>query len=156
VKLKSYAAAPADCAAYGPLKAGDGREVTLAQVSVKPNGAVIARIDGVDDRDSAEALKGLRLYVDRSALPAPEDDEFYHADLIGLAVETVAGEPLGVVRAAHDFGAGELLEVADAPKVRGGPILMIPFTKACVPIVDVAGGRVVVDPPAGLLKDAPE
>lgn len=156
VKLKSYTADPADCAAYGPLTAADGRTVAISHVSVKPNGAVIARIDGVDDRDAAEALKGLRLHVDRAALPAADEDEFYHADLIGLGVETVAGERIGVVRALHDFGAGDLLEIAEVPKARGGPTVMAPFTKAAVPVVDIAGGRVVIDPPAGLFKDAPE
>ena len=99
-----------------------------------------------------EALNGLDLYVERSALPAPEEDEFYHADLIGLTAETEAGEPLGTIVAVHDFGAGDLLDIAP-PR---GPSRLVPFTKAVVPVVDLAGGRVVVALPAEIDEEAPD
>ena len=109
---------------------------------------MLAALDGVADRNAAEALKGLRLYVGRDALPALAEDEFYHADLIGLAVEQVGGERLGTVKAVHDFGAGDVLEVT---REEGGSVFL-PFTMAVVPVVDIAGGRLVADPPAELLE----
>jgi len=101
---------------------------------------VVARIDGVDDRDAAAALRGTKLYLDRAALPEPEAEEFYHADLIGLACETPDGKSLGKVKAIHDFGAGDVIEI-------DGFDAMIPFTQAVVPEVDIAGHRLVVIPP---------
>ncbi|MGH7028795.1 MAG: ribosome maturation factor RimM, partial [Stellaceae bacterium] len=114
-------------------------------------GVLIATVSGVDDRDRAEALRGLRLYLPRAALPPPGEDEYYHADLIGLTAALADGGVLGRVSAVHDFGAGDTLEIT-RPK---GPPLMVPFTKAVVPIVDLAAGRVVLDPPPGLMDVAP-
>jgi 16S rRNA processing protein RimM len=106
-------------------------------------GAVTARLSGIADRSAAEALKGLRLYVPRSALPATEAEEFYHADLIGLRAELRDGRAAGRVTAVHDHGAGTYLEIAGA----GGRPLILPFTRRAAPVVDLAGGRLVIDPP---------
>jgi 16S rRNA processing protein RimM len=112
---------------------------------------VIAAVDGVADRDAAEALRGVRLYVERSALPPPEEDEFYHADLVGMAAVEADGTPFGRVVAVHDFGAGDSLEIE---RPEGGTIL-VPFSRAAVPVVDVAARRLVIDPPEGLFDNRP-
>lgn len=106
-------------------------------------GAVLARVEGIDDRDAAEALKGTRLYVPRSALPPPEEDEFYHADLLGLRAVRPDGSDFGMVTAVHEIAGGEALEIEP---VDGGQPVLVPFTREEVPEVDIAGGRVVVDP----------
>lgn len=148
VKVKPFTGNPDDVAAYGAVEDERGdRRFTLA-IAGRHKDTVIARFDGVTDRDAAEALRGTRLYVARSMLPAPEDGEFYHADLIGLAVVGVGGESLGRVTALHDFGAGDLIEYVGGD----GKARMLPFTEAAVPEVDVAGGRIVVDPPEGLAE----
>lgn len=158
LRIRSFTGEPAAIFGYGALlgKRRDteaGRSLTLRPVGTakggKPKGdVVLATLDGVADRTAAEALKGLRLYVSRDALPALEEDEFYHADLIGLVVDQVAGGRLGTVKAVHDFGAGDVLEVT---REEGGTVFL-PFTMAVVPVVDIAGGRLVADPPAALLE----
>src|SRR5262249_36916940 len=115
-------------------------------------GFFVVRLEGIADRNAAEALRNVELYVARGRLPAPDDEEFYHADLIGLAVVDMAGTTLGTVIALHNFGAGDLIELERAG---GGATVMLPFTQAVVPTIDIAGGRIVVDPPAGAF-DAPE
>jgi 16S rRNA processing protein RimM len=151
VRIKSFTADPADVAAYGPLTDESGaRRFRLAVVG-QSKGVVIARIDGVADRNAAEALRGVRLYVERSALPPPEEDEFYHADLVGMAAVQADGAPFGQVVAVHDFGAGDSLEIE---RPEGGTILL-PFSRAAVPVVDVAARRLVVDPPEGLFDNRP-
>ena len=149
VRIRAHTADPLDVAAYGPVTAEPGgRTLKLdAQREVK-GGVVIARIPGVSDRNAAEAMKGLRLYVPRSALPAPEEEEFYHADIEGLRADLVQGGELGRVRRVVNYGAGDMLEI---DRERG--TVLVPFTRAVVPVVDVAGGRVVVDPPEGLLSE---
>ena len=112
-------------------------------------GAVLARFSGIADREAAEALKGVRLYVSRQALPATNEDEFYHADLVGLPVDTKDGARLGTVAAVHNFGAGDIIEVRDE---KGGELLL-PFSDPVFPVVDIKGGRLVADPPAELLED---
>jgi 16S rRNA processing protein RimM len=146
VRLKSFTADPAAVAAYGPLESEDGARRFRVLGARPARDALIARLEGIADRDAAEALRGLRLYVSRERLPPPAEDEFYHADLIGLAVVDTAGRPLGTVTAVQNFGAGDLIEVAPA---EGGPGVLVPFTKAAVPHVDIAGGRLVADPPEG-------
>jgi 16S rRNA processing protein RimM len=116
---------------------------------VVKGGVVIMRAPGVKDRTAAERLKGTKLYLDRAQLPAPEPDEFYHADLIGLRVELRSGERLGVVTAVQDYGAGPILEVGNG---RGS--VLIPFTRAVVPEVDLEGGRLVAEPLPGLIPPA--
>lgn len=143
VRIKAFAERPDDLGAYGPLETEDGAASYLVERLRPAKGVVIARLAGIADRNAAEALKGTRLYVGRDALPEPEEEEWYHADLIGLAVETVDGRRLGTVAAIHDFGAGDLVEVACED---GGPTEMIPFTREQVPVVDVAAGRLVVVP----------
>jgi 16S rRNA processing protein RimM len=152
VRIKSFTDEPNAIADYGALEDESGaKHFTLRVIgTAKGDGMVIAALSGVADRDQAEALRGLRLYAPRAALPPTEEDEFYHADLVGLAAMLDSGDPLGHVVAVHDFGAGDMLEIARA---KGQPVL-VPFTRAAVPVVDIAGGRVVVAPPAGLL-DAP-
>ena len=142
VKVTSHTADPADLTAYGPLSDADGRELTLRW---KADGiAEITRhIDGVavklTDRAQAEKLTNTRLFIDRTALPPAEDDEYYLADLIGLSAVDPAGQPLGTVSVVHDYGAGASFEI-----IGTGSPLLIPFTEACVPTVDIAAGRVVV------------
>jgi len=146
VRLKSFTADPAAIATYGPLAASDGRSVVLASVRQAPGGApdlLIARVAGVATREAAEALNRVRLSVARDKLGPPEEDEFFAADLIGLAAETPQGEALGTVVAVPDFGGGDLLEIAPAR----GPSALVPFTKAFVPAVDLGARRVVVDAP---------
>jgi 16S rRNA processing protein RimM len=152
VRLASYTADPLDVAKYAPLTAPDGRVLKLATIRAAGGApaTVIARFAGVDDRTAAEALNGLELSVPRRALGETADDEFFHADLIGLAAITPDGAPLGTVIAVQNYGAGDLIEIAPA---RGNTIL-IPFTTAAVPEIDVAAGRLVVDPPPGLLEEA--
>jgi 16S rRNA processing protein RimM len=147
VRVKSFTAIPEDVAAYGPLQDEAGARRFALSLVGHAKGVVIGRIAGIEDRDAAERLKGTRLYVARSQLPAPEEDEFYHADLIGLAAELRDGTPFGTVRAVWDFGAGDSIEIA---RPDSGTI-MVPFTRAIVPLVDLAARRLVVDPPEGLL-----
>ncbi|MEM8986425.1 MAG: ribosome maturation factor RimM [Pseudomonadota bacterium] len=153
-RVKSFAAAPADVASYGPLTSEDGARVFTLQ-RLKPLKADIfaAQIPEIKTREEAEALKGTRLYVDRAVLPPPAEDEFYYEDLVGLAAESVDGAPLGRVRAVFDHGAGDLLELVDIPGVKGARLA--PFTKDGAPIVDIAGGRIVLNPPEGLF-DVPD
>lgn len=150
VRIKSFTDVPEDVAAYGPLSDDAGRRFCIRTTGCG-KGSVFARIDGVLDRTGAESLKGLRLYVPRAALPRPEDDEYYHADLIGLRAELAGGCTLGTVLAVHDAGAGASLEIVGPT---GSPV-MLPFTRRAVPEVDLAGGRLVVDPPDGVLGPAP-
>jgi len=145
VRIKSFTERPADVAAYGPLRDESGQRRFHLTVTGRAKGVVLASVEGIGDRDQAEALRGVRLYVERSALPEVETpEEFYHADLIGLGVENLEGYPLGRVRAVHNFGAGDVIEIEAAD----GVLLAVPFTKAAVPVVDLEAGRLVVDPPA--------
>jgi len=156
VRAKSFCADPLALGRYGPLQAEDGRrfEVLAARPLGPPEkGMVAVRFAGVSDRAAAEALNGLKLFVPRDALPPPEDEEdFYHADLLGLSVRDDQGREIGRVAALHDFGAGDVLEVAP----RAGGAVMIPFTRAAVPEVDVAGGFLRVDAIAAGLEEPPE
>ena len=149
VRIKSYAARPEDIGAYGAVSDEDGTRKFKVQVLGMARGAVLARLSGVADREAADALKGVRLYVPRKALPAPNEDEFYHADLVGLPVDTKDGARLGTVAAVHNFGAGDIIEVRDD---KGGELLL-PFTDPVIPVIDLKGGRIVADPPAALLED---
>jgi 16S rRNA processing protein RimM len=145
VRLRSFTAEPEAIAAYGPLETEDGR--TLEIESLRPaKDHFVATLSGIGDRDAAEKLASLRLYVPRERLPAlVETDEFYHADLIGLAVFNKAGEQLGTVLAIHNFGAGDLIEVRFAA---GGKTELVPFNEINVPSVDIAAGRIVIEPSA--------
>ncbi|MXP63587.1 16S rRNA processing protein RimM [Roseomonas sp. M0104] len=138
VRVQSFTAEPADIAAYGPLADERGKAFALQWLG---NG--LARIEGIADRDAAAKLTGTRLYLPREKLPQPEAEEFYLADLIGLAVRDAEGRVLGEVRTVDDFGAGAFLTVIDEQ----GRETLLPFTKAVVPVVDVAAGHVVVELP---------
>lgn len=144
VRIKSFTADAMALAEYGALSSEDGAH-NFEIESLRPSKEVlIGRLKGVADRDSAEALRNLPLYVPRDRLPAAEHDEFYHADLIGLAAVDADGTAIGTVAALHNFGGGDLIEIA--PEA-GGSSLLLPFTKAVVPEVDLAAGRVVIDLP---------
>ena len=147
LRIKPFTADPADLTSYGTLSTEAGTSWRLKGASVDGKGVVTAKIDGVEDRSQAEALKGAKLYIERGALPEADEDEFYIADLIGLAAVTPDGKPLGTIKAVHNFGAGEIVEVSGEQ----GEIL-VPFTLKAVPVVDVKGRRVVIDPP--VLTDA--
>lgn len=144
VKLRSFTGDPEAVASYGPLSDEEGRRSFRVSLTGTAKDNFLARVEGVATREAAEALTGLRLYVDRAALPDTEDeDEFYHADLIGLRAELADGTLLGTVNAVFDFGAGDMLEI----RTPTGTLDPLPFTRACVPQVDVKGGRLVVSPP---------
>ncbi len=149
VRIASFTAKPGDVAAYGPVRDEAGTHSFKVTVLGEAKGQIMARLSGITDRTAAEALKGLYLHVPRRALPPTKDGEYYHADLIGLRAELVGGGILGTVTAVHDYGAGASLEVARAA---GGATVMVPLTARAVPVVDVAGGRLVIDPPDGLLE----
>jgi 16S rRNA processing protein RimM len=145
VKLWSFTAEREAVACYGAVETADGAR-SFEIEALRPAGDYfIARLKGVTDRAAAGHLRNLDLYVPRARLPAPQPDEFYHADLIGLAVEDGGGTAVGSVIAVHNFGAGDILEIGLA---EGGDTLMLPFTAAVVPKVDVAAGRIVLDPSA--------
>ncbi len=152
MRVKPFTEEPLALKRYGALESEDGKQ-RFAVVTARLQGdMVIAKFDGVSDRDRAAALTNIRLYVPRERLPEPEPDEFYHADLIGLRVETEGAEVIGTVAAVQNFGAGDLLEIART----GRDSVHIPFTDDFVPLVDIAGGRVVIAPPDGLLDDTAE
>ncbi|MER8764112.1 MULTISPECIES: ribosome maturation factor RimM [unclassified Mesorhizobium] len=150
LRVKSFTGDPLALADYGPLYARDGRAFQI--VDIRPaNTVVVVRFKGVNDRNAAEALAGTELFVDRSVLPDEgEEDEFYHADLVGLEVKDDTGAVVGKVVAVHNFGGGDILDVTLA----GRKSVLIPFTQAAVPEVSIAGGFVRVDPAAaGLVED---
>lgn len=145
VKLTSFTADPMSIAAYGPLST-DRPDLTVTITAIKPVGsALVARLEGISDRNAAELLNGVELFGDRSVLPPPADeDEFYHADLIGLAARLSDGHILGEVSALPNFGAGDLIEVRDP---RSGDTFLFPFTRAVVPEIHIAEGYIVIEPP---------
>ena len=149
VKLWTFTEDPFAVTAYGPLLTKDGArqfEVTSAR---EAKGHLVATLKGISTREEAERLNGIELYVAREKLPDTDEDEYYHADLIGLAAVNAANEPLGKVVAIHNFGAGDIIEIAPPQ----GPTLLLPFTNAVVPSVDVTGGRVVVELPKEIEGD---
>jgi 16S rRNA processing protein RimM len=149
VKLKSFTADPMALTGYGPLTTEDGSATFEIEAVRAAKDHLIARFRGVGDRDTAERLANVRLFVARERLPPLAADEFYHADLIGLTAVTADGSEIGTVVAVHDFGAGDIVEVLPAG---GGTSIMLPFTAAFVPSVDIANRRIVVTP----LESAPE
>ena len=145
VRIKSFTEDPMAIGAYGTLSDEAGKSDYRVEALSAARGTILARIEGVADRTAAEALRGLRLYVGRGALPEAGERQWYEADLIGLPAIGRDGRDWGKVIAFHDFGAGPVMEVS------GGA--MLPFTDEAVPEIDVEGGKVVVDPPAGLLAE---
>jgi len=143
VKLWTFTEDPMAVKRYGPLSTKDGArrfEVTSAR---EARGHLVATLEGITTREQAERLNGVELYVARERLPDAGENEYYHADLIGLAAVNAAGEPLGRVIAIHNFGAGDIIEVAPP----NGATMLLPFTHAVVPTVDLRGGRVVIELP---------
>jgi 16S rRNA processing protein RimM len=152
VRLQSFTGEPMAIADFGPLENKDCTQSFEIETVRPAKNVLVARFKGVGDRSAAERLCNIELYVPRERLPAPAADEFYHADLIGLTAVTTAGEPIGTVVAIHNFGAGDVLELQPAGQLA---TVMLPFTAAAVPVVDVAGGRIVIDPPHGTLNTDP-
>ncbi len=150
VRLKSFCARPEAIADYAPLFTEDGTQDFSVKITGTVKGGFSARLSGISTKEQADALRGMQLFADRDALPALPDDEYYHADLIGLAVVDTGGQLLGHVCAVHDHGAGDLLEV-HGPGL--GSTVLLPFTNAVVPTVDLAAGRIIADPPEGLFPD---
>src|SRR5215470_5574691 len=150
VRLWSFTEDPLAVKDYGPLETEDGAQ-TFEIAALRPaKDHLVARLHGIDDRTAAERLRNVGLYVPRDRLPSPPAQEFYHADLVGLAVVATDGRALGSVVAIHNFGAGDLIEVRPS----AGPSAMLPFTDAVVPEVDLAAGRLIVDPPQGAFDHA--
>ena len=147
LRLKSFTATPEDIASYGPVLTEDGARRIEVTLTGQTTGALTARLSGITTREQAEALRGTRLVVPRDRLPALPEDEFYHADLVGLEVFDTGGAALGEVRAVLNHGASDLLEIA--PAGQSGTVLL-PFTRDAVPTVDLASGRLVADPPDGI------
>ncbi|MFD2647816.1 ribosome maturation factor RimM [Devosia albogilva] len=150
VRIATHTAEPENIAGYGPLATNRaGLTVTITKVRRQKN-VVIATLEGVSDRDTAERLNGVELYVDRDRLPDPDDeDDFYHADLIGLEARIDNGTVIGTVAAIHNHGAGDIIEVRDE---QSGDSFLYPFTKAVVPEIKLADGYLTIVVPL----DAPE
>lgn len=152
VVVRTYTGAPEAIASYGPLTDATGKKSWKLRVVRVSDKGVVARVEGVTDRNGAEALRGQELYVARAKLPVPDAAEYYHADLIGLAAVTVDGAEFGRIVALQNFGAGDLLEI----QLSGQTVTeFVPFTNACVPEVDIAAGRVTVVPPV-MTGEGPE
>lgn len=147
VRVKSFTAEPDDIGAYGPVETEDGTSRFSVTITGHAKKALVARLSGIDTKEQAEALRGTRLYVDRALLPEPDEDEFYHADLIGMEVYDTGGAYLGSVKTVLNHGASDLLEIR-APG--HSTTVLLPFTQDDVPTVDLAAGRIVADPPEGL------
>ena len=144
VRITAYTAEPLALLDYRTLRREDGSPGLTLTSGRAAKGGIVARAAEVETREQAEALRGLRLYVPRAALPEPDEDEFYVTDLIGLALQTPDGEPLGRIRSVQDFGAGDLLEVQPP---EGGATWYLPFTREAVPEVRIADGVVVAVKP---------
>ena len=151
VKLWTFTEDPLAVQHYGPLTTKDGArqfEVTHAR---EAKDHLVATLKGIATREEAERLNGVELYIARDKLPETDEGEYYHTDLIGLAAVTTADAPIGRVIAIHNFGAGDIIEIAPPH----GATLLLPFTNAVVPTVDLAGGRVVIEPPEEVEGDDP-
>ena len=151
VKLWTFTEDPLAVKAYGPLLTKDGARSFEVATAREGKGHLVATLKGIATREDAERLNGLELYVAREQLPATEEDEYYQADLIGLAAVNAANEPIGRVTAIHNFGAGDIIEIAPTH----GATMLLPFTNAVVPSVDLAAGRVVIELPDEIVGDDP-
>jgi 16S rRNA processing protein RimM len=152
VKLWTFTEQPLAVMNYGPLATKDGTRKFEIATAREAKGHLVATLKGIATREDAERLNGVELYIARAKLPATGEDEYYHADLIGLAAVTPANEPLGHVVAIHNFGAGDIIEIGPAH----GATMLLPFTNAVVPSVDLASGRVVIELPEEIEGDTPE
>jgi 16S rRNA processing protein RimM len=151
VKLWTFTEDPLAVKHYGPLTTKDGARKFEVATAREANGHLVATLKGIATREEAERLNGIELYIAREKLPATDEDEYYHADLIGLAAVDAAGEPIGRVTAIHNFGAGDIIEIAPPH----GATMLLPFTNAVVPTVDLAAGRVVIILPDEIDGDDP-
>lgn len=151
VKLWTFTEDPFAVKQYGPLATKDGARKFEVASAREANGHLVATLKGVATREDAERLNGLELYIPRDKLPATDDGEYYHADLIGLAAVNAAFEPIGRVIAIHNFGAGDIIEIAPPQ----GSTWLLPFTNAVVPTVDLTAGRVVIEMPGEIEGDDP-
>jgi 16S rRNA processing protein RimM len=151
VKLWTFTEDPLAVKHYGPLTTKDGARKFEVATAREAKGHLVATLKGIATREEAERLNGIELYIAREKLPATDDDEYYHADLIGLAAVNAVNEPIGRVTAIHNFGAGDIIEIAPPH----GPTLLLPFTNAVVPTVDLAAGRVVIVLPDEIDGDDP-
>jgi 16S rRNA processing protein RimM len=149
VKLASYTDDPEAIVQYGDLTDEAGTRTFAVTLVGAAKDHWLAKIAGIEDRDAAEALKRTQLFVERDKLPPPDEDEFYHADLIGLRAELPDGTALGTVSAVLNFGAGDILEIA----LPSGKKPLLPFDRETVPEIDMAAGRLVIDPPPGLSEE---
>jgi 16S rRNA processing protein RimM len=152
VKLWTFTEDPSAVKGYGPLRTKDGARSFEIATAREAKGHLVATLKGVATREDAERLNGIELYIAREKLPATDENEYYHADLIGLAAVNAADEPLGRVLAIHNFGAGDIIEIAPP----SGSTMLLPFTNAVVPTVDLAGGRVVIELPDEIAGDEPD
>ena len=148
-KVKPFTATPQALSVYGPVTLDDGRQLQLQVTSVNAKGLAIVRAKGVETREAAEALRGGTLHVSRDRLPNLDDDEIYHADLLGMAVADQNGQWLGELIAIHNFGAGEIAELAG----KSGPTIMVPFGGDSLIAVDIAAKTINLSVPFGLLDD---
>jgi 16S rRNA processing protein RimM len=144
VRLKAFTEDPLSVTRYGALETEDGTRQVMIEAARPAKDMLVVRLKGIADRNAAEALKNVRLYVARDKLPKADADEFYYADLIGLTAQKQSGETVGTVKAVHNFGAGDLIEIEPQG---GGATVMWPFDETTVPLVDVAAGKIVVEPP---------
>lgn len=147
VRLKSFTATPSDIAKYCPLSNEEGTLSFQVTLERPVKGGYAARLDGISDKEQADVLKGTRLFARREQLPSLPDDEFYHADLIGLSVLDTGGQALGRVISVLNHGAGDLLEIKSPGQK---DTVLLPFTRVAVPTVDLAAGRIIADPPDGI------
>lgn len=152
VRLWPFTEDPLAVTQYGPLTTKDGARSFEVVRAREAKDHLVATLKGVTTRDEAERINGLELYIARDKLPPTDDDEYYHADLIGLRAVNAAGEDLGKVVAMHNFGAGDIIEIATFK----GPSLMLPFSNAVVPAVDITGGTVTIEMPAEIEGDTPK
>jgi 16S rRNA processing protein RimM len=155
VKLWTFTEDPMAVMRYGPLSTKDGARKFEVANAREAKGHLVATLKGVASREEAERLNGVELYVPRGELPATDTDEYYHADLIGLSAVNPAGEPIGEVIAIHNFGAGDIIEIAPAQGADKGATMLLPFSNAVVPTVDLANGRVVIALPGEIEGDDP-
>lgn len=154
VRVKPFTQEPEAVAAYGPVETKDGARRFKIETAGMAKDAVICKLEGVGDRDKAEAMRGTELYVDRARLPdVDEEDGFYHADLIGLQAVGLDGRAYGKVVGVENFGAGDLLEIA---RPEGGMTVLVPFTGENVPSVEIEAGRLILVPPDGLFEETPD
>ena len=147
VRLKSYCGQPEAIVAYAPLWTEDGKRSFTLRLTRGSGTGLTARLSGITTKEEADALRGVELFADRDKLPHLPDDEFYHADLIGLEARDTGGVLIGKVIGVHNHGAGDLLEIM-GPGMKSA--LLLPFTRAAVPTIDLRAGRIVVDLPEGL------